>query len=378
MLNAETTINFLNSVEVDFFCGVPDSLLKEFCSVCQENLSATNHITTSNEGAAIGLGIGHHLATGKIPLIYLQNSGLGNIINPLISLSSPQVYGIPMLLLVGWRGEPNVKDEPQHVHQGSAMLDMILSMGFSYIILSKDENEAHQQLNSCKETALKENKPVFIIVRKNTFSNKAASKSALESPLITREEAIETVVNLADPKAIFVSTTGMASRELFEIRVRNNQSHDRDFLTVGGMGHANQIALGIALSKPAQPIYCIDGDGAAIMHMGSMTTIGQINPSHYFHIILNNGAHDSVGGQPTTGKQISFTEIAGACGYEYIDSVNSISGIKDFLNKYGQSSGSKFLEINIKKGNREDLGRPSTSPIENKNGLMNYIFESLE
>ena len=304
----------------DFFAGVPDSLLKNFCAYITDNAPADKHIISANEGSATALATGYHFATGKIPLIYMQNSGEGNMINPLLSIVDPDVYSVPMMIVIGWRGEPGVHDEPQHIKQGKVTCDLLDAMKIPYSVLGADN------CNKCLDKALAKaygyikanNAPYAFVIKKGTFEDYALQNNTTVEADMSREEAIEKIMLSAPETAAFVSTTGMASRELYELRDKHGQGHSKDFLTVGGMGHASQIALSIAMQKKDRLIYCIDGDGASIMQMGGMATIGTRNPSNMVHIVLNNGAHDSVGGQPTVGRQIDLCGIAKACGYENV------------------------------------------------------------
>ena len=372
MINPEKYLSNLLFNDIDFFTGVPDSLLKHICACISDNRDSKNHIIAANEGAAIGLGIGHHIGTNKIPFIYLQNSGLGNTINPILSLASPEVYGIPMLIMIGWRGEPDVKDEPQHVHQGRVMLKSLDSMDIPYVVLDSNEDEAINQTNKAIKLAKDKNTPIFLVVKKNTFTSFSANIKNNNMELSREEAIITSAIHLPD-NAIVVSTTGMPSRELFEHRESLKEKHNKDFLTVGGMGHASQISLGISLAKPERLICCFDGDGAAIMHMGSFAIIGQSRAKNLVHIVFNNAAHDSVGGQPTVGMSINFCSIAIACGYSSAASVDNKTDLKKEIINMQSMDGPNFIEVLIKKGNRSDLGRPTTSPLENKNEIMNFL-----
>ena len=371
MLNPEKYLNHLNSLGIEFISGVPDSLLKDFCECVSQEYSPDKHIIASNEGAAVGLAIGYHLGTNKVPMIYLQNSGFGNIINPLLSLASKEVYGIPMLILVGWRGEPGIKDEPQHIHQGRVMTELIKSMDLSYFILDKDENSAFAQSEKAIALAKNTNSPVFLLVKKDTFEKKSIEKKSSDG--LSREEAIIGITKKLNDDHLIVSTTGMPSRELYEFRKTENLGNHRDFLTVGGMGHASQISLGLARTQKVKQVFCFDGDGAAIMHLGSFAIIGQSDASNLVHILLNNGVHDSVGGQPTVGKKINFCKIASSCGYKSANRIENFESLKDILKSYEEKPGPHFLEVIIKPGNRDDLGRPTSSPQENKVSIMKYI-----
>ena len=373
----DTEYFFKNSLRtrVEFFAGVPDSLLKNICSYITDNTSPKNHIIAANEGNALALGIGYHLASGKLPLIYMQNSGLGNIVNPLLSLADSDVYSVPMLLMIGWRGEPKVKDEPQHKKQGRVTLKMLEAMEVPYQVLSGDtsDEQAKEILKKASKEALKNNAPYAIVVKKGVFSEYKLKKDKTANLPLFREDAIKIIVDNLDDKDIVVSTTGVASRELFEYREELKQGHEKDFLTVGGMGHANQIALGIALQKPNRSVFCLDGDGAALMHMGSMAINGTIKCDNFKHIVFNNGAHDSVGGQPTVGYTINFQRVAKASGYDMVLQAETNDEVLKCIDDLKGFKGKVFLEIKVKKGFRKDLGRPTSSPKENKHNLMKFI-----
>ena len=374
MISPKFFIDKLEENNINFFTGVPDSLLKNICAYIEDNKDENHNIIAANEGAAMGLATGHYLATGEIPVVYMQNSGEGNIINPLASLTDKEVYNIPILLIIGWRGRPGVHDEPQHIKQGKVTLPLLETMGIKYTILSKDENEFTNQLNDVIGYMTKTKESFAFVVEKDTFEDyKLQNNQQYENLEMSREEAIQIVADSLDENAVIVSTTGMISRELFEYRANSNQTHEKDFLTVGSMGHASQIALGIALEKSNHKIYCFDGDGAAIMHMGSMAIIGSKHPENYIHIIFNNGAHDSVGGQPTVGLKINIPEIARALNYKKVFSIKDRMSLKEVLNKINGEKGPIMLEIQVKKGNRKDLGRPTTTPIQNKESLMKFL-----
>ena len=371
MINTEYFFKNLLEENVEFFAGVPDSLLKNICSYITDNTSPKNHIIAANEGNALALGIGYHLASGKLPLIYMQNSGLGNVVNPLLSLADPDVYSVPMLLMIGWRGEPNVKDEPQHKKQGRVTLQMLEAMEVPYQVLSKDTSneQAKEIIKRVSKEALKNNAPYAIVVKKGTFSEYKLQKDEVANLPLFREDAIKVIVDNLDDKDIVVSTTGVASRELFEYREELIQGHEKDFLTVGGMGHANQIALGIALQKPDRSVFCLDGDGAALMHMGSMAINGNVECDNFKHIVFNNGAHDSVGGQPTVGYTTGFQSIAKESGYDLVLQAETKTEVVECIEDLKGFTGKVFLEIKVKKGFRKDLGRPTTTPKENKQNL---------
>ena len=372
MIQPKAFIDALAQGGVDFFAGVPDSLLKNLCAYITDNVSREKNIIAANEGNAVGLAAGYHLATGKAGCVYMQNSGEGNIVNPLLSLVDEEVYHIPMLLVIGWRGEPGVHDEPQHKKQGKVTLSLLETMGVPYAVLEENwEQQVAQALTQIRET----NGVYALIVRKGTFEDYMLQKQTLSPLLLSREEAIKIVVDKLREDDIVVSTTGMISRELFEYREAKQQGHGADFLTVGSMGHASQIALGIALQKPNRRVIVFDGDGALLMHMGGMAIIGDYCPKNLVHIVFNNGAHDSVGGQPTVGQKIDIEAIAKAVGYTDVVSVDNQSALMFAMNHVNNAviEGTSLINVNVRKGNRKDLGRPTTTPIQNKEAFMQNL-----
>lgn len=375
MISPKFFIDTLASRNIDFFAGVPDSLLKNICAYFTDNLPKEQNIIAANEGGAMGIAAGYHLATGKIPCVYMQNSGEGNIINPLASLTDKEVYGIPVLLLIGWRGRPGVHDEPQHVKQGKVTTGLLNTMGINYTVLSKDEDQAYKQIYEAHQYMSRKNECYALVIEKDTFEAYTLQNKIESGLTLAREEAIEAAVSCLQENAVVVSTTGMISRELFEIRERNGQDHAHDFLTVGSMGHASQIALGIALQQPNRPVYCFDGDGASIMHMGNMAITAQMQPMNYIHVVFNNGAHDSVGGQPTVGLDINLAAVAQAVGYKKTISISLKQELESAIKEAQASEGPVLLEIKVKKGNRKDLGRPTTTPQMNKIALMKFLQE---
>ena len=375
MITPKFFYDTLTSYGINSYAGVPDSLLKNLCAYITDHADARHNIIAANEGGAMGLAAGHYLATGKPACVYMQNSGEGNIINPLASLTDRDVYHIPVLLVIGWRGKPGVHDEPQHVKQGKVTTGLLNVMGIDYEVLSKDEEKAAKQIE--KAVKVLQNKDVFaLVIEKDTFEDYKLQKVEQNDLTMSREEAIRMVAAALGKKDCIVSTTGMISRELFEYRTATKQGHERDFLTVGSMGHASQIALGIALEKTDRRVWCFDGDGASIMHMGNMAIVAQKKLENFVHVVFNNGAHDSVGGQPTVGLSIDFPAVAKAVGYKATIRV----GTKDdlvhqlsIINSQLISGGPVLLEILVKKGNRKVLGRPTTTPIQNKEALMEFL-----
>lgn len=375
MVDVKEFYNELLNNEIDFFTGVPDSLLKSFCAYIKDNVSNDKHIMAANEGNAIGLASGYHLSTGKIGLVYMQNSGIGNAINPLASLSDKLVYGIPMLLVIGWRGEPGKKDEPQHKKQGVITTKILDVMEIPYEIVDESINceDMKLKVRTACEYMKKNKEPYALIIKKGAFGEYNLKNNSMVNFDLTREEAIEVLLSSMNENSTIVSTTGMTSRELFELREKRQENHNRDFLTVGSMGHASQIALGIALNNKKNDVYCIDGDGAMIMHLGGLAIIGNQEVKNFKHILINNGAHDSVGGQETVGLKIDIASIAKACGYKECYSCSSKDEIMMYSEKIKNSEGPVMLEIKVKKGARKDLGRPTKTPIENKTAFMNFL-----
>ncbi len=362
---------FVQILGADFFTGVPDSQLKALCDYLMDRCGANgpHHIIAANEGNCTAIAAGYHLATGKVPVVYMQNSGQGNVINPVASLLNEKVYGIPCIFVIGWRGEPGIHDEPQHIYQGEVTGKLMEDMGIAACILSKDTTpEELEQAMASFRPLLEDGKQVAFIVRKGAlrFDGKVRYTNA---NTMVREEIIEHIASFTGEDPI-VSTTGKASRELFEIRERRGQSHGCDFLTVGSMGHSSSIALGIALQKPEQKLWVIDGDGAVLMHMGAMAVLGARKPKNLVHIVINNGAHETVGGQPTAMASVDLVMVAKGCGYPYAVSVDSFEALDRELAAARQEKGLRLLEVKCAMGAREDLGRPTTTAKENKEAFM--------
>ena len=365
--------NILSENKIDFFTGVPDSLLKEFCLCIDDFTSPKKHIITANEGNAIALAAGYYLAQKSIPLVYMQNSGLGNAINPLLSLCDPDVYAIPMVVVIGWRGEPGVKDEPQHVKQGKVQTKLLDTMNIPYQIISKDENYIKTKISKIISTAKEKNRPTVLLIKKGTFAKYKKTIQKRDKQFMMREKALRIILNNLDSQDIIISTTGKTSREIFELREEINQSHHKDFLTVGSMGHCSSIALGIAMAKPKRSVFCIDGDGSMLMHMGILTSIANLKPKNFYHILLNNGVHESVGGQETAAKNIELANMVRALGINNIFEVKKENELKRKFLDFKSCSGPSFLEIKLQPGSREDLGRPTIGPAENKINFMKFL-----
>ena len=365
---------FLNAINAEFFTGVPDSQLRALCDYLVDTYKSDpkRHIIAANEGNAAAIAAGYHLSTGKVPVVYMQNSGEGNVINPVASLLNDNVYALPCIFIVGWRGEPGVHDEPQHVYQGKVTLKLLEVMDIAYLVIDKETSidEVKTTYKVFKEL-LKQGKQVAFVIKKGalTYDNKVEYKNDYR---LNREQVLEHIIAVSQHDTV-VSTTGKISRELFELREKLKQGHDSDFLTVGSMGHSSSIALSIALNKPNSHIWCIDGDGAALMHMGAMSIIGNINPTNLTHIVINNGAHESVGGMPTVASDIDFIGVAKACGYAKAISVNTFTALDKALASAKKSKKLTFIEVKCAIGSRADLGRPTTTALENKKHFMKHL-----
>ncbi|WP_295156130.1 phosphonopyruvate decarboxylase [uncultured Ruminococcus sp.] len=367
--------SFVNILGADFYAGVPDSQLKALCNYLMDTygIDKHHHIIAANEGNCTALAAGYHLATGKVPVVYMQNSGEGNIINPVASLLNDKVYAIPMIFVVGWRGEPGVHDEPQHIYQGEVTVRLLEDMDIKTFILSPDttEEELTAVMADFREVLAK-GKQVAIVVRKGALTDAPKVVYKNDNKML-REEIIQHIVKASGEDPI-VSTTGKPSRELFETRAANGQSHKYDFLTVGSMGHTSSIALGIAINKPELRIWCVDGDGAVLMHMGSMAVMGANKPKNIIHVVINNGAHETVGGMPTVAAEIDLVGIAKACGYPNAVCVDDPDSLDRELEAAKARDELSFIEVKCSIGAREDLGRPTTTALENKRNFMQYII----
>jgi len=367
MVDTQKFYDYLVANQMDFFVGVPDSLLKNLCSCITENSSKKQNIITANEGNAIAMASGYHVASGKYGVVYMQNSGIGNTVNPLLSLVDKDVYKIPMLLIIGWRGEPGVKDEPQHKMQGKVTLGLLEAMNVKYMVL---EDDYEKQVDECVKYMKEENQPVALVVRKDTFASYRGVKTTSDY-LLTREESLEIILsNLGDDDYV-VSTTGKTSREIFELREMKNEGHGNDFLTVGSMGHTASIALGMSIGTDKK-IYTIDGDGSFLMHMGGFPIICSVADENFKYILINNGSHESVGGQPTVAFDIDVEGILTASGFKNVYSAKTVDEIEQGMKKLNNEKLSALV-IYTKQGSRDDLGRPKTTPEENKLDMMRKI-----
>jgi len=366
--------DFVEIINSDFYTGVPDSQLKALCNylIDKYGIDKNHHIITANEGNAVALAAGYHLATAKVPVVYMQNSGEGNIINPVASLLNDKVYAIPMIFVIGWRGEPGVHDEPQHIYQGEVTTKLLDVMDIAYFVVNSDTTKSDIENKMIEfNDILAKGKNVAFVIKKNALKYSSNIEYKNEYTM-KREDIIKHIIKYSREDPI-ISTTGKASRELFESRVANGEAHKYDFLTVGSMGHSSSIALGVAINKPETKVWCIDGDGAMLMHMGAVAVIGAVSPDNLVHILINNNAHESVGGMPTVGNNTSFLDIARACGYKQCFCVDNFDDLDRALENAKNNKGLTFIEVKSSIGARDDLGRPTTTAIKNKEDFMEYL-----
>lgn len=370
MIEPKDLVENLARYDIDFYSGVPDSLLKDFCAYVDNNGDSEKHLITANEGNAVALATGYHMATGKSAVVYLQNSGLGNTINPLTSIADKDVYQTPMLLIIGWRGEPGLNDEPQHIKQGRITTGQLELLEVPYKVVDSGSN-AEILARWAREQLDHTNAPVALLVKKGAFAQYKSKRMPTMDSALKREDALRVLLSLIGDCPV-VSTTGKTSREVFELRAERNEPQ-RDFLTVGGMGHTASIALGVAMGQLSKRVVCLDGDGSVLMHMGALPIIGSVAPVNFTHVLLNNAAHESVGGQPTVGDHTDFKAIALASGYKDYAVASSVDEIKSAWKQVSEQPGPVMLEVRITTGSRDDLGRPTSTPVENKLAFMDWI-----
>jgi phosphonopyruvate decarboxylase len=356
----------LTQAGISFFTGVPDSLLKGLITAIERSEKET-HFIAANEGAALGLAAGYHLATGGLPVVYLQNSGLGNLINPLTSLTDKAMYGIPALLIVGWRGEPGVEDEPQHKVMGEITPSLLHQLHVPFIVIKKgDDHEWRESLVEAIEVCQKEKRPVALLVESGVFpEDELGINNEYE---LTAAEVVEAVYNKLKPDDIVICTTGKIGRTFYQLNSEQNKI-SRYFLSVGSMGHALSIATGLALYR-RERVFVLDGDGALLMHMGALTLPATLRLNNLHYILINNGAHQSVGAQPTLGFQVDFAAIAKGCGFQAPLTVHRKESL---LSSMERLQDTYFLEVRVNTQTGESLPRPSTTPKEAKEAFMTAL-----
>jgi phosphonopyruvate decarboxylase len=376
MIDNKRFLNVLHNAGVDFFTGVPDSYLNGFCNCLLKNVSDEKNVIAANEGNAVAIASGYYFSTGKVPLVYMQNSGLGNTINPLLSLADKDVYSVPVVLLIGWRGEPGTGDHAQHKMQGELTTKLLDLMGIPFIVAEDNDDLLEKQVKELIERAQRERTAVAIVARKGVFAAEEKSTAPVENgyPLF-REEAIEAVLDAMPKDTIYVATTGRATRELYFLREKRDEGHNCDFLNVGSMGHASSVALGLALANKNRKVVCLDGDSAVLMHMGALSMVSNFDVPNFLHVVLNNGAHESVGGQPSAGMKVDFTAIAQGAGYQTVGHpVATREEIVDTVRNLIESGKAAFIDVRIKKGLSSKLPPLNISSyLELINGFMNEL-----
>jgi len=373
MVSCEDFADLCKKHDLTFFTGVPDSTFKSWMSFLNDSKNNMKNTITVNECEAIAVASGYHLATGKLGIVYMQNSGFGKTVNPITSLVDPDVYSIPMILMIGWRGEPGEKDEPQHKKMGRIMTHMLQTMEIPYEILSDNPNVVDTQLKNAVSMAKKSGGPYALIVRSETFSEYIGEKTPGKYEM-KREDAIITIIDSLNKDDIVISTTGKTSRELFEYREHKKQSHGNDFYTVGSMGCSLAIGFEIAENNKRK-VFVLDGDGAVLMQLGSFATIGHYKPKNLYHILFDNSVHESTGGQPTVSNTVNFEKVAEACGYKYTSTVKTKIELENEIKNIKNKEGPVLIVVKISAGSRKDLGRPTLTPIQNKKSFMEKLSE---
>ena len=381
MIDNERFLDVLHDAGVNFFSGVPDSYLNGFCNCLLENVPDEHNVIAANEGNAVAIASAHYFSTGGVPLVYMQNSGIGNAINPLMSLADRSVYGVPIVLLIGWRGEPGTGDHAQHEVQGELTTRLLDLMSMPFVVAEDDNELLEKQVRPLILQAQRERKVVAIVARKGVFASEKKSTEPIENgyPLF-REEAIEVVLDAMPRDTIYVATTGRATRELYFLREKRGEGHDCDFLNVGSMGHASSVAVGLALANRARKVVCLDGDSALLMHMGALSMVSKLSVPNFLHIVLNNGAHESVGGQPSAGMKVDFTAIAHGAGYSTVGNpVSTREEIFAAVQKLDREDKPAFLDVRIKKGLSRKLP-PLNIPsyLDLIDGFMNELQRDRE
>ena len=373
MVNQQELFDALFDMGVDFFTGVPDSLLNDFCLYMTNNLPASEHVMAANEGNAIGIAAGHFMATGKLPLVYMQNSGIGNATNPLLSLTHDCVYGIPMLLVIGWRGDPSINDHAQHKKQGELTPVLMTDMDIPYEILD-DDNTVIEKFRWAANKAREISSPVALIAKKAILTQKEKKQMYPESPLMNREEAVSVVIDVFGDGAVYLGTTGRATREVHEQLKMHGVSEGHEWQNVGSMGHVSSVGLGLALARPDKKIVVFDGDAAAVMHLGAFATNCRYKAANLIHIVLNNGVNESVGGQQSAGQLIDLTGVAKSCGYRNVGhAVKTKEELQQVLKTLPGDDMPTFIDVYVRQGIRPDMPKLNIDHKAQKEALMNYL-----
>lgn len=373
MVNQEILFESLDRLGVKFFTGVPDSLLNDFCLYLTNNVPDSRHVMAANEGNAIGIAAGNYMATGNIPLVYMQNSGIGNATNPLLSLTHDCVYGIPMILVIGWRGDPSINDHAQHKKQGELTPVLMKDMDIPYEILDSDDtviNKFTWAVNKAKEIS----SPVALIAKKAILTQKEKKQTYAESPLMNREEAIAAVIDVFGEDAVYLGTTGRATREVNEQLKLHGIGEGHEWQNVGSMGHVSSVGLGLALGRPDKRIVVFDGDAAAVMHLGALATNCRYKAPNLIHIVLNNGVNESVGGQQSAGQLIDLTGVANSCGYRNVGhAIKTKEELQNVMKTLPGNDMPTFVDVHVRQGIRPDMPKLNIDHKGQKESLMNQL-----
>lgn len=373
MVNQEQLFCSLKGMGISFFTGVPDSLLNDFCLYLVNNIPDGQHVMAANEGNAVAIAAGHYMATGNIPIVYMQNSGIGNATNPLLSLTHDCVYGIPMIMVIGWRGDPAISDHAQHKKQGELTPVLMKDMDIPFEILD-DENTVIQKFEWAVAKAKEISSPVALIAKKAILTEKTKKQQYQESPLMNREEAVSAVIDVLGEDAVYLGTTGRATREVHEQLKAHGVGEGHEFQNVGSMGHVSSVGLGIALARPEQKVVIFDGDAAAVMHMGALATNCRYKAGNMIHIVLNNGVNESVGGQPSAGYVVNLTEVAAACGYETsVHAITRKEELQAIIRNHQRGEMPLFIDVHVRQGIRSDLPKLNIDHKAQKKALMEYL-----
>ena len=373
MVNLQSLFEALDRTGVKFFTGVPDSLLNDFCLYMMNNIPDSRHVMAANEGNAISIAAGNYMATGNIPLVYMQNSGIGNATNPLLSLTHDCVYGIPLIMVIGWRGDPSINDHAQHKKQGELTPVLMKDMDIPYEILDNDDTVIEKftwAVNKAREIS----SPVALIAKKAILTQKEKKQVYPESPLMNREEAVSAVIDVFGEDAVYLGTTGRATREVHEQLRMHGISEGHEWQNVGSMGHVSSVGLGLALALPDKRIVVFDGDAAVVMHMGSLATNCRYKASNLIHVVLNNGVNESVGGQQSAGQLIDLTGVAKSCGYRNVGhAIKTKEELQHVLKTLPGNDMPTFVDVYVRQGIRPDMPKLNINHKEQKEALMKYL-----
>jgi len=374
MLSTQQFGSELKKLGYDFYSGVPCSFLKNLINYA---INECDYIMAANEGDAVAIASGAYLG-GKKSVVLMQNSGLTNATSPLTSLNFS--FKLPVLGFVSLRGEPGLQDEPQHELMGQITEKLLKLMQVKWDYLEIDFALAKKQLRKADRYIAK-GETFFFVVKKDTFDevklkdqslktlqNKIKARSSQKSELPTRRETLKVLTDLSEKDTVLLATTGKTGRELFEVADKDNHLY-----MVGSMGCISSLGLGLALARPDKKVIAIDGDGAAIMRLGALTTNGYYQPANLLHLLLDNNTHDSTGGQATVSHNVDFVDQAAAVCYPISMSVNGLDELTKAIIKWKMHGGLTFIHLKIAKGSTKELGRPSIKPHEVKERLMKFI-----